>query len=189
MSTRTKEALATIYGSETPTDDQPQDPAAAARQAELRDLSGRGRRSTKEHDMTTILRETAEAMKLPELRKSLKDLGVAGSSKLNKPDAVAAFVKASKPKSNGSRSGTAEGQTRVPSPIKWSNADGSWTGSSKSANWNGSRYVIKNYLDTTKAKADEIKSALKEAKEKLDAGAKSVKVLDVTIKVYDPDAE
>lgn len=190
MSIRTAETLASIYGVQTPPDDQ-LDPGVAARRAELRDLTGRGRKGNtqqQEEMMATELRERAEAMNLKDLRKVLtRDFQVPGASKLSKGDAVTAFVKANKP-AKAARNGNSAEQTRVPSPIKWESADGQFTGQSPSANWNGSRYVIKNYLDTTKAKADDIKAGLKEAKAKLDAGAKSAKVLNVTIKVYDPSA-
>lgn len=141
--------------------------------------------------MASAVRETAESMTAPQLKDALKEKGVTGYSKMKHAELVAEYVKAFKPKratNGGSRAPRerrepSENQVRVPSPIEWASKDGTYVGKSPSANWNGSRWQIGKYFASIGVDKDEAKAALANAKEKLDNGAQSVKVLDVTIKV------
>ena len=167
-------------------------PEAIARRDELRNADKAARQSTsgtrgRNQEMANQLKADAEAMTAPELKTALKEKGVTGYSKMKHGELVAAYVKAMKPKASRSSNGTtrvpSENQVRVPSPIEWVSDDGTYSGHSPSANWNGSRWQIGKYLAECKFDRDEVKAALANAKEKLDNGAKSVQVLNVKIKV------
>lgn len=190
-----------VDGHSVHADDCKREAAAAIRRADLRErllaASERGRQERanradqrKEKEVAAT-KAAAEALNNAELKAALKEAGVTGYSKLGRDDLIAEYVKAFKPKASPRRNGSgeprelAEGQVRVPSPIAWSASDSDYTGKSPSANWNGSRWQIGKYLKESGQDPDEIKAALAVAKEKLDGGAKSVKVLTVTIRVTD----
>ncbi len=163
----------------------------AQRREELRLAEKTARRSSgsnreRETEMANQLKADAEAMTASELKAALKEKGVTGYSKMKHGELVAEFVKASKPP-KASRNGTprepSENQVRVPSPIEWVSDDGTYSGKSPSANWNGSRWQIGKYFAECGYDRDDVKAALANAKEKLDGGAKSVQALNVKIKV------
>lgn len=136
----------------------------------------------------TTPKDKAEAMTLDDLRKRLGKLKVTGASKMNKAAAVTAFVKASTATTTKAKTSTTKrvddglDVRALPYVLEWTNADGSFVGKSPKGDWGNSRYSIKNYLDTTKAKAEDIRSALTEALASIRAG-KSTKALDVKITV------